>query len=37
MPFLRNASIQATGVHLIKLTQEREVTPYVWVHRDDER
>ena len=24
-------------VHLIKLTQEREVTPYVWVHPDDER
>jgi Fe-S-cluster-containing hydrogenase component 2 len=24
-------------VHMIKLTQEREVTPYVWVHRDDER
>ena len=24
-------------VHLIKLTQEREITPYVWVHPDDER
>ena len=24
-------------VHMIKLTQEREVTPYVWVHPDDER
>jgi hypothetical protein len=24
-------------VHMIKLTQEREVTPYVWVHPDDAR
>src|SRR6266849_4067331 len=24
-------------LHLIKLTQEREVAPYVWVHPDDER
>jgi hypothetical protein len=24
-------------VHLIKLTQEREVAPYVWVHPDDKR
>jgi hypothetical protein len=24
-------------LHLIKLTQEREVAPYVWVHPDDKR
>ena len=22
---------------MIKLTQEREITPYVWVHPDEER
>jgi hypothetical protein len=24
-------------VHMIKLTKEREIAPYVWVHPDDER
>jgi hypothetical protein len=24
-------------VHMIKLTQEREITPYVWVHPEDDR
>jgi hypothetical protein len=24
-------------VHMIKLTEAREITPYVWVHPDDER
>jgi len=24
-------------VHIIKLTQEREITPYLWVHPNDER
>ena len=24
-------------VHMIKLTQEREITPYIWVHSDDDR
>jgi hypothetical protein len=24
-------------VHMIKLTKEREITPYVWVHPDDNR
>jgi hypothetical protein len=23
--------------HMIKLTETREITPYVWVHPDDER
>jgi hypothetical protein len=27
----------APPVHMIKLTQEREITPYVWVHPDEER
>jgi hypothetical protein len=25
----------APPVHMIKLTQEREITPYAWVHPDD--
>jgi hypothetical protein len=25
----------STRAHLIKLTQEREITPYRWVHPDD--
>jgi len=24
-------------MHMIKLTEAREITPYVWVHPDDER
>ena len=27
----------APPVHMIKLTMEREMTPYVWVHPDEER
>jgi hypothetical protein len=27
----------APPVHMIKLTRQREITPYVWVHPDDER
>jgi hypothetical protein len=27
----------APPVHIIKLTQEREITPYVWVQPDDDR
>ena len=27
----------APPVHMIKLTQECEITPYVWVHPDDDR
>jgi hypothetical protein len=26
----------APPVHMIKLTQEREITPYVWTHPDDD-
>ena len=27
----------APPVDMIKLTQEREITPYVWVHPDEDR
>jgi hypothetical protein len=27
----------APPVHMIKLTEEREITPYLWVHPDDDR
>jgi hypothetical protein len=27
----------APPVHMIKLTQEREIRPYVWVHLDEDR
>jgi hypothetical protein len=26
----------APPVHMIKLTEMREITPYVWVHPDDD-
>jgi hypothetical protein len=28
---------RAPPVHMIKLTQTQEITPYVWVHPDEER
>jgi hypothetical protein len=27
----------APPVHMIKLTETREITPYLWVHPDEER
>jgi hypothetical protein len=27
----------APHVHMIKLTETREITPYLWVHPDEER
>jgi hypothetical protein len=27
----------APGVHVIKLTEKREIRPYKWVHPDEER
>jgi hypothetical protein len=27
----------APPVHMIKLTETQEITPYVWVHPDEER
>jgi len=26
----------APPVHMIRLTEEREITPYVWVHPDED-
>jgi hypothetical protein len=26
-----------TPVHMIKLTETREITPYLWMHPDEER
>ena len=36
MPILRNARYKPP-VHMIKLTVEREITPYAWVHPDEDR
>jgi hypothetical protein len=33
---MRHAPVQAP-VHMVKLTEKREITPYLWVHLDDER
>jgi hypothetical protein len=30
-------SIGAPPVHMIELTETREITPYVWVHPDEDR
>jgi len=27
----------APPVHMIRLTEEREITPYVWMHPEEER
>jgi hypothetical protein len=32
--FASNASLVAAPVHMIELTDPREITPYVWVHPD---
>jgi hypothetical protein len=31
------AGIYSPPVHMIKLTREREIAPYVWLHPDDDR
>jgi hypothetical protein len=36
MPLMRDAALQPP-VHIIKLTWEREIAPYVWLHPDDDR
>jgi hypothetical protein len=33
----RKKSRYAPPVHMIKLTETREITPYKWVHPDEER
>jgi hypothetical protein len=37
MPVMHEGAICATSANMIKLTQERQITPYVWVHPDEER
>ena len=36
MPVLSERSLRATG-RMIKLAEAREITPYKWVHPDEER
>jgi hypothetical protein len=36
MPVMPNAGYSPPA-YIIKLTETREITPYVWVHPDDER
>jgi hypothetical protein len=36
MPVVQK-SAKSPPVHMIKLTETREITPYVWVHPDEER
>jgi hypothetical protein len=35
MPLLGKAALKTARAHLVKLP-EREITPYVWVHPDDD-
>jgi hypothetical protein len=38
MPVVQARTTRAApSVHMIKLTEEREITPYVWVPPDEER
>jgi len=37
MPVMPNAAILAAGAHDQADRDAREITPYVWVHPDDER
>jgi hypothetical protein len=36
MLIMRHEALQAP-VHMIKLTAERGITPYVWAHADEDR
>ena len=36
MPVMQKA-VTRHRVHMIKLTETREITPYVWVHPDEDR
>jgi hypothetical protein len=36
MPVMQEGPLRA-AVHLIKLTATQEITPYKWVHLDEER
>ena len=37
MPLLPQGPLRAAGVHMIKLTETQEITPYKWVHPTEER
>ena len=36
MPLLQDTPLRPP-VHLIRLTKERKIAPYPWVHPDDDR
>jgi hypothetical protein len=36
MPVVQEGPVRAPPVHMIKFTQEREITPYLWTHPDDD-
>jgi hypothetical protein len=36
MPVMLDAALFAVRVHMVKLTMQREITPYAWVHPDDD-
>jgi hypothetical protein len=36
MPVLQERPLRAAR-HMIKLTETRQITPYLWVHPDEER
>jgi hypothetical protein len=37
MPVIQARAVRAARVRMIQLTKEREITPHVWVHPDNER
>jgi hypothetical protein len=34
---LTHSNVTRRPLHMIELTETREISPYVWVHPDDER
>jgi hypothetical protein len=36
MPIVPDTAILAASAHDIRLTQEREIMPHVWVHLDED-
>jgi hypothetical protein len=37
MPVMSEKAAMRRGVHTIKLTATQEITPYQWVHPDEDR
>jgi hypothetical protein len=37
MPIVKKRGRYAPPVHMFKLTETREITPYIWVDPDEER